>query len=445
MAGRVRQYAISQFNKSFAPEQKDVDTKNNMLESMKIVSEVYRPHRYSKRKTAPPADIESRVQLTLLEYGHRGGLRLIAPTSDEIDPEVVMEQEKNYQKKLQQLTNSLVDLKEDASSSYDLSEEDRKKISKHYTSLQLELKDGGALSKEMYRLKTLNDQKQLLTEMTGKLKTMKTAVQGDIEETSTMLESIRLKKQEADKKLKELEEFELNDPEGVKEIEELVALSESLKLQESQFKEQCKKELVQLQNQIEETRKAKAKTPTELNSEIIKEYEDETEKIKVARLQLAKKNRHVAALQRQLDNVPNRAELAQYQKRFLELYNQVAAKHKETKQYYTLYNTLEDTRQYMQRELSLLNSISDSYPEAMSSSSGKEEFLLQFQNIVDSVRQSKMKVEHRLNEEKKKRDELSSTLQGLVELQRKYVAAVRQLSLECQKHEVLLAQRKSKS
>ncbi|CAH1970706.1 unnamed protein product [Acanthoscelides obtectus] len=334
---------------------------------------------------------------------------------------------------------------QDASSSYDLSEEDRKKISKHYTSLQLELKDGGALSKEMYRLKTLNDQKQLLTEMTGKLKTMKTAVQGDIEETSTMLESIRLKKQEADKKLKELEEFELNDPEGVKEIEELVALSESLKLQESQFKEQCKKELVQLQNQIEETRKAKAKTPTELNSEIIKEYEDETEKIKVARLQLAKKNRHVAALQRQLDNVPNRAELAQYQKRFLELYNQVAAKHKETKQYYTLYNTLEDTRQYMQRELSLLNSISDSYPEAMSSSSGKEEFLLQFQNIVDSVRQSKMKVEHRLNEEKKKRDELSSTLQGLVELQRKYVAAVRQLSLECQKHEVLLAQRKSKS
>ncbi|CAH1970701.1 unnamed protein product [Acanthoscelides obtectus] len=420
MAGRVRQYAISQFNKSFAPEQKDVDTKNNMLESMKIVSEVYRPHRYSKRKTAPPADIESRVQLTLLEYGHRGGLRLIAPTSDEIDPEVVMEQEKNYQKKLQQLTNSLVDLKEDASSSYDLSEEDRKKISKHYTSLQLELKDGGALSKEMYRLKTLNDQKQLLTEMTGKLKTMKTAVQGDIEETSTMLESIRLKKQEADKKLKELEEFELNDPEGVKEIEELVALSESLKLQESQFKEQCKKELVQLQNQIEETRKAKAKTPTELNSEIIKEYEDETEKIKVARLQLAKKNRHVAALQRQLDNVPNRAELAQYQKRFLELYNQVAAKHKETKQYYTLYNTLEDTRQYMQRELSLLNSISDSYPEAMSSSSGKEEFLLQFQNIVDSVRQSKMKVEHRLNEEKKKRDELSSTLQGKM-FQRKVV------------------------
>lgn len=41
----------------------------------------------------------------------------------------------------------------------------------------------------------------------------------------------------------------------------------------------------------------------------------------------------------------------------------VAAKHKETKQYYTLYNSLEDTRLYMQKELSLLNSISENYPE----------------------------------------------------------------------------------
>ena len=37
---------------------------------------------------------------------------------------------------------------------------------------------------------------------------------------------------------------------------------------------------------------------------------------------LAKRNRSIAALQRQLDEVPGRAELAQYQRRFLELYNQ---------------------------------------------------------------------------------------------------------------------------
>lgn len=52
------------------------------------------------------------------------------------------------------------------------------------------------------------------------------------------------------------------------------------------------------------------------------EINDKLEKMKIIRLQLAKKNRSIAALQRQLDEVPNRAELAQYQRRFLELYNQ---------------------------------------------------------------------------------------------------------------------------
>lgn len=41
----------------------------------------------------------------------------------------------------------------------------------------------------------------------------------------------------------------------------------------------------------------------------------------------------------------------------------VAAKHKETKQYFTLYNTLNDSKVYITKELSLLNSIFDNYPE----------------------------------------------------------------------------------
>lgn len=60
-----------------------------------------------------------------------------------------------------------------------------------------------------------------------------------------------------------------------------------------------------------------------INTEQInKDVETNQERIKVLRLQLAKKNRSIAALQRQLDDIPSRAELAQYQRRFLELYNQ---------------------------------------------------------------------------------------------------------------------------
>lgn len=43
--------------------------------------------------------------------------------------------------------------------------------------------------------------------------------------------------------------------------------------------------------------------------------------------------------------------------------SEVSAKHRETKQYFTLYNTLNDTKQYLTKELSLLNSIFENYAE----------------------------------------------------------------------------------
>ena len=54
----------------------------------------------------------------------------------------------------------------------------------------------------------------------------------------------------------------------------------------------------------------------------VKEYEEQKEIITRVRLQLAKKNRIIASLTRQLDDVPGRSELTQYQRRFMELYNQ---------------------------------------------------------------------------------------------------------------------------
>lgn len=64
------------------------------------------------------------------------------------------------------------------------------------------------------------------------------------------------------------------------------------------------------------------KVPENSKSNITEEVDVEKEKIKSYRLQIAKKSRAIAGLERQLDEVPSRAELAQYQRRFLELYNQ---------------------------------------------------------------------------------------------------------------------------
>lgn len=55
--------------------------------------------------------------------------------------------------------------------------------------------------------------------------------------------------------------------------------------------------------------------------------------------------------------------LQQFSPLFCHFYFAVAAKHKETKQFYTLYNTLDDKKLYLSKELTLLNSILDNYTE----------------------------------------------------------------------------------
>lgn len=69
-------------------------------------------------------------------------------------------------------------------------------------------------------------------------------------------------------------------------------------------------------------RNAERTTPEEDIRESQQILDREKESLQVLRLQLAKKNRAIVSIQRQLDNIPDRTELAQYQRRFLELYNQ---------------------------------------------------------------------------------------------------------------------------
>lgn len=69
-------------------------------------------------------------------------------------------------------------------------------------------------------------------------------------------------------------------------------------------------------------REAELPTPEAELHEIKDTMEKEKERLQAIRSQLAKKNRAVVSIERQLDSIPDRPELTQYQHRFLELYNQ---------------------------------------------------------------------------------------------------------------------------
>jgi hypothetical protein len=69
------------------------------------------------------------------------------------------------------------------------------------------------------------------------------------------------------------------------------------------------------------------------------------------------------------------AELIQYERRFVELYELVSEKLIETRKYYAMYNTLEDTHRYMTNEVSLLESIAQNFPKSIQSAKGTSLFV----------------------------------------------------------------------
>ncbi len=106
------------------------------------------------------------------------------------------------------------------------------------------------------------------------------------------------------------------------------------------------------------------------------------EKYNKARLMLAKRNQEIAKILRLLDDVPTRAELMQYERRFAELYEEVAAKLEENRKYVNMYNTLDQRKNFLMKQVTLLDSINDQFNDAMSSKKSKEAFLGQFEKIV---------------------------------------------------------------
>lgn len=100
---------------------------------------------------------------------------------------------------------------------------------------------------------------------------------------------------------------------------------------------------------------------------------------------LAEANRDVATSIRVIDDTPTRTELIQYERRFVELYQQVEWKLEETRKYYDSYNSLDSSLSFVQKEVKLLNSISENFADAMKTSSAKLEFSKQFDNIVRGV------------------------------------------------------------
>uniref|UniRef100_A0A8C5WDY0 Coiled-coil domain-containing protein 93 n=1 Tax=Leptobrachium leishanense TaxID=445787 RepID=A0A8C5WDY0_9ANUR len=441
MGDYIRSYSVFQFHKehSLPDDELFAQRREKSLKSLNQSFDLYKPRRRYKRRAdaAHIPDEETRVHSTLLEYGRRYGISKQSKTEksdDHKSPAV-----------------SITAAKGEAGEEDALRAEEEHRIKTLMVAMAaMDLEEGRLAASTVGHIVGLQSQeiKQMASEYAEKLKAQEAGLQCECDDAKQDLAKVTGYSEKLDQELSSLESAESKANPGVlQKLRDLVAMNESLKAQEQQFRSHCRDEMARLQQNIENLKSESAENTEEKERTHLLEqqHKAEREKLQRIRLLLARRNREIAILQRKIDEVPSRAELTQYQKRFIELYGQVSATHKETKQFFTLYNTLDDKKVYLEKEVNLLNSIHDNFQQAMASPGTRDQFLRQMEQIVDGIRQNRNKVEKKKQENKMRRDQLNDEYLELLEKQRLYFKTVKEFKEECRKNEILLSKLKDRT
>uniref|UniRef100_A0AC11DID3 Coiled-coil domain containing 93 n=1 Tax=Ovis aries TaxID=9940 RepID=A0AC11DID3_SHEEP len=496
MGDYIRSYSISQFQKTYSlPEDDDfIKRKEKAIRTVVDLSDAYKPRRKYKRQQGAEEllDEESRIHATLLEYGRYGfsrqsktekaedkkaalptGLLTAGKADAHEEDELQAAEEQRIQSLMTKMTAMAHAESRLTASSVGqivgLCSAEIKQIVSEYAEKQSELSAEESPEKlgisQLHRRKVISLNKQILqkTKQLEELQASHTDLQAKYEGKKKTLTELKGHSEKLDKEQTALEKIEAKaDPSILQNLRALVAMNENLKSQEQEFKAHCREEMARLQQEIESLKAERAPGRDEKtlsggeshgaltsamthNEDLDRRYNMEKEKLYKIRLLQARRNREIAILHRKIDEVPSRAELIQYQKRFIELYRQISAVHKETKQFFTLYNTLDDKKVYLEKEISLLNSIHENFSQAMASSASRDQFLRQMEQIVEGIKQSRMKMEKKKQENKMRRDQLNDQYLELLEKQRLYFKTVKEFKEEGRKNEMLLSKMRAKA
>jgi len=171
--------------------------------------------------------------------------------------------------------------------------------------------------------------------------------------------------------------------------------------------------------------------------QILKTHAADSEKLDKLREVYASKNRQVASVKRKIDQVPSRRELQQYQRQFVEVFEQMGIKYTETKQYVNTFNACEKIRVALDHETKLLDSIQEKYPTIKNSKAGREKFLSSLKEILEGMEKRLEQQKKLLEEETLKRNVNDEQYVSLIEKERLYYSSAKEYQEECKKTEIL--------
>jgi len=450
-----RNSALLEFDK-FGITPVDASFEESLTQStttVRKVQTIYGAQRILRAPDVGGADSETLIQCTLLEYGRRYGAGKIPKGKKdkkkkegaESEEDLIAREEKRVKAILKKMS-SVEDLgvnsaKLDRISG--LQNDEIKELSEEFAkqaallSANQEGKEGGTAAHNR-AVASLEKQFEVSTSKVETAQQQHDELEKTNADWTVQVAKARKIKGKIDKAMGKMDALEADEAnsEMLGKLRHLVALNEKIKTQEADFKKTCQSEMESLENKIEKLEGSGVEIMDDDRTRAIAEqYSADLAKMEKLKRLNARRTRQFSTLQRQIDEYPGRGELNQYQRRFVELYSAINTKLRETKQYYTLYNTLDDTKLYLTKEVQLLESIGENYTAAMSSTAGKEQLLKQMEAIVDTLTKNKTKVDDRIGKEGGTRDHLSSKLKTLLDNGRNYYKCVKDYELACQKNE----------
>jgi len=218
----------------------------------------------------------------------------------------------------------------------------------------------------------------------------------------------------------------------------LLSKSEGLKEHEVYFKTSCKEQLKELMKTLEQLKGESAGGALGARvAEIDKLFADTSVRFDKARAAMATRSLEVYRLSRLIDEVPSRPELVQYERRFVELFDEVSERLDETRKYYTLYNIQDKKKGFLMKYDGLLASITSNFAPSMKTAKQQKVYLDQMDSVISGVDDALKKQQQMCDSKKANRDSRAQDLQRLVEAQRRYLRAVAEMTLQAEENESL--------
>ena len=453
--------------------------KDSPFYEKKILS-VPTPHRRYKRKDDEDLSNElSHVSSVLLEYGHtyrvNNELDIDALKEDETDQRAKEEARRAHEEQerelraMEEMLAQMPSIKERSKLSTSAvggivaqQSSEIAQFSAEYESRMAELRADA--------LKDDNEMANLHKKKT-QLEKRQAALKEEQEKYAELVESQRLAQQQADKLSKDCGKKERRLNRIIEEIRNIeTQLAENPK-KKSLFKkllkalekiEQIEKDSDAFRKKCSEQQSSWKKKTQKAADRLQKaiEYGEDEDELSALRLQLEKvksrmqpivkevaaKDRQIATHQRTIDRIPTRAELTQYEKRFHELYEQVAWKFEETKQNYNRYNVLTETAGYLSKETELMKSLESQIQEVMGASKDndmKEALADGINEIVAKIEINNKRVDEEIDSSKSKYLSKEEEYSSLIAVQRSYLQGVKELKEAFSKNEQLQAKHES--